>query len=130
MLTSAYSEATTAKVTVVTGNAIAGAYISFVSSAGAPDFVFAWANSTLGALEPMTAVQLLYKERLANGEDRKALEAEYKNEKCSPFCAAEKGLITDVIMPEDTNEKIVSALDVLSSKRVSTLSKKHTNIPL
>lgn len=129
-LTSAYSEATTAKVTVVTGNAIAGAYIAFVSSAGAPDFVYAWSNAVLAVLEPMTAVQLLYKERLANGEDRKALEAEYENEKCSPFCAAAKGLVTDVIMPEETNEKIISALDVLSSKRVSTLSKKHTNIPL
>lgn len=130
MLTSAYSEATTAKIVVVTGNAIGGAYIAFVSSAGAPDLVYAFANSTIGVLEPMTAVQLLYKERLAAGEDRKALENEYAVDKCSPFCAAAVGLVNDVINPEDVSEKIISALDVLSSKRVTTLSKKHTNIPL
>ncbi len=130
VLTSAYSEATTAKLAVVTGNAIAGAYIAFVSSAAAPDMVFAWADSIIGALEPMTAVQLLYKERLEAGEDRKALEAEYASDVCSPFNAAAAGLITDVIDPAETANKISSALDVLSSKRVSTLSKKHTNIPL
>lgn len=130
VLASAYSEATTAKITLVTGNAIAGAYISFVSSAGAPDMVYAYNNATIGVLEPMTAVQLLYKERLANGEDRKALEAEYANDKCSPFGAAALGFVNDVIEPAEAVDKIVSALDILSSKRVSTLNKKHTNIPL
>ena len=130
VLASAYSEATTAKITLVTGNAIGGAYISFVSSAGAPDMVYAYADSTIGVLEPMTAVQFLYKERLANGEDRKALEKEYASDKCSPFNAAALGLVNDVIEPADAVNKIVSALDILSSKRVSTLSKKHTNIPL
>ena len=130
MLTSAYSEATTAKIAVVSGNAIGGAYIAFVSSAGAPDLVYAYADSVIGVLEPMTAVQLLYKDRLTAGEDRKALENEYVIEKCSPFCAAAVGLVNDVINPEEVSSKVISALDVLSSKRVSTLSKKHTNIPL
>lgn len=130
ILTSAYSEATTPKVTVVTGNAISAAYIAFVSSAAAPDMVFAWADAVIGTLEPMTAVQLLYKERLLAGEDRKQLEAEYISDKCSPFNAAALGLVNDVIEQEDTAAKIVSALDILSSKRVSTISKKHTNIPL
>ncbi len=130
MLTSAYSEATTAKISVVTGNAIAGAYITFVSSAAAPDMVYAWSDAVIGTLEPMTAVQLLYKDRLEAGEDRKALEKEYASEVCSPFNAAAAGLITDVIEAGDTANKVSSALDILSSKRVSTISKKHTNIPL
>ncbi len=129
-LTSAYSEATTAKISVVTGNAIAGAYIAFVSSAAAPDMVYAWSDAVIGTLEPMTAVQLLYKDRLEAGEDRKALEAEYAAEVCSPFCAAAAGLVTDVIEAGETAGKVSSALDILSSKRVSTISKKHTNIPL
>ncbi len=130
MLTAAYSEATTPKVAIVTGNAIGGAYIAFVSSAADPDFVFAWPQSVIGTLEPMTAVQLLYKERLTAGEDRATLEAEYAAVKCSPFSAAASGLVTDVIEPQDTASKVVSSLDVLSSKRVTTLGKKHTNIPL
>ena len=130
ILTSAYSEATTPKITVVTGNAIAGAYIAFVSEAAAPDMVIAWSNSVIGTLEPMTAVQLLYKERLEAGETRESLEAEYTADQCSPFNAAALGYVNDVINPEDTAQRVISALDALSSKRVSTISKKHTNIPL
>lgn len=130
VLTSAYSEATTPKITVVTGNAIAGAYIAFVSSAAAPDLVLAWSNSVIGSLEPMTAVQLLYKDRLAAGESRQSLESEYALDNCSPFRAASVGLVNDVISPDETSVRVISALDVLSSKRVTTLSKKHTNIPL
>jgi len=130
VLTSAYSEATTPKITLVTGNAIAGAYIAFVSSAAAPDLVLALSDSVIGTLEPMTAVQLLYKDRLLAGESRESLEAEYALEKCSPFKAAAVGLVNDVISAEEITERIISALDVLSSKRVTTLSKKHTNIPL
>lgn len=129
MLTSAYSEATTPKITVVTGNAYAGAYIAFVSEAAGPDIVFAWDSSAIGTVEPMTAVQFLYKDRL-NGENRSDLEKEYAAVKCSPFNAAALGYINDVITADETAEKIISALDVLSSKRVSTLNKKHTNIPL
>lgn len=128
-LTSAYSEATTPKISVITGNAFAAAYISFVSEAAGPDLVLAWDNAAIGTVEPMTAVQLLYKDRLAAGEKRCDLEQEYKEVKCSPFNAAALGYVSDIIAAEDTAEKIVSALDILSSKRVSTLSKKHTNIP-
>lgn len=130
LLTSAYSNATTAKITIVTGNAIGGAYIAFVSSASDPDFVYAWSDSVIGALEPMTAVQLLYKKRLEAGEDRKVLETEYAREKCSPFIAAAAGYVDDVISPDETASKLVAALDLLASKRVPTIAKKHSNIPL
>lgn len=130
MLTSAYSEATTAKISVVNGNAIGAAYIAFVSSASNPDLVYAWPQSVIGNLEPMTAVQFSYKERLEAGEERKALEEEYKSVVCSPFNAAAKGYVNDVIEPEQTANKLISSLYLLSSKRVTTLSKKHSNIPL
>lgn len=130
ILTSAYSEATTPKITVVNGNAVAGAYIAFVSSAAAPDMVFATPDSVIGALEPMTAVQFMYKDRLSAGEDRAALEKEYALEACSPFAAAAVGLVNDVVPADELAGKVISALDVLASKRVSTLNKKHTNIPL
>ena len=130
MLTSAYSEATTAKISVIIGNAIGAAYIAFVSSASNPDLVYAWPQSVIGSLEPMTAVQFSYKERLEAGEERKALEEEYKTVVCSPFNAAAKGYVNDIIEPEQTACKLISSLTLLASKRVTTLSKKHSNIPL
>ena len=130
VLTLAYSDATTAKITLVTGNAVSSAYIAFVSSAAAPDMVFAWPDSVIGTLEPMTAVQLLYKDRLEAGESRADLEKEYAKKECSPFNAATYGYVDDIIEPGATYEKIVNALNLLSSKRVSKMNKKHTNIPL
>lgn len=130
ILTSAYSEATTAKIVLVTGNAVAGAYIAFVSSAASPDMVFAWPEAVIGALPKQTAVQLLYKDRMVAGEKRSELEQEYATQKCSPFVAAASGLVNDIISPEETAAKVISALEVLSSKRVSTISKKHNNLPL
>lgn len=130
LLTGAYSEATCPKISVVIGNALSAAYITFVSAASAPDMVFAFNNSAIGTLEPMTAVQLLYKDRLAAGESRKDLELEYISEKCSVFDAAAKGYVTDIISKDEAAAKISTAIDLLSSKRVSTMNKKHTNIPL
>ena len=130
LLTGAYSEATCPKISVVAGNAYSAAYIAFVSAASAPDMVFAFEDSAIGALEPMTAVQLLYKDRLLAGETREDLEKEYISEKCSPFSAAAKGYLTDIITKQEAILKISSAIDVLSSKRASTMNKKHTNIPL
>ena len=130
LLTSAYSEATCPKISVVIGNAISAAYITFVSAASAPDMVFAFKDSAVGTLEPMTAVQLLYKDKLADGVSRKDLENEYITEKCSVFDAAAKGYVTDIILKEEAAAKISAAVELLSSKRASTMNKKHTNIPL
>ncbi len=130
VLTLAYSEATTPKITLVTGNAVSSAYIAFVSSAANPDLVFAWPQAVIGTLEPMTAVQLMYKDRLEAGENRADLEAEYAKEVCSPFNAASYGFVDDIFEPSATYDKIRHALDLLLSKRVSKMNKKHTNIPL
>lgn len=130
LLASAYSEATCPKISVVLGNAISAAYIAFVSAAAAPDMVFALDNSVIGTLEPMTAVQLLYKDRLIAGETREALEKEYITDKCSAFNAAAKGYVTDIITKEEIASKLAAATNLLMSKRVSTMDKKHTNIPL
>lgn len=128
-LTAAYSEATTAKVTLITGKAYGAAYTCFAGKAASADYVIALENSVISALEPMTAVQFLYSDRLAD-TPRDVLIKEYAANEGSPFKAAEKGAVDDVIKAEDTAEKIIAALDMLASKRVSTVDKKHSVMPL
>ena len=129
MLTHAYAEATTAKITVITGKAYADAFTSMAGKGADCDAVVAWENAEISALEPMTAVQLMYKDRLGE-ETREALEQEYKTTVASPILAAQNGFIDDVIKPEDTAQKVIELLEMLSSKRVSTLDKKHSLIQL
>lgn len=128
-LTHAYAEATTPKITVITGQAIGAAYIAMAGRANNADVVFAWPNAVVSSLEPMTAVQIMYKDRLAS-ESRESLESEYKNTVASPFTAASAGLIDDIIARVETADRVSEALTMMESKRVSTMNKKHSNIPL
>ena len=128
MLTMAYSEATTAKVTVITGKAYGAAYTAMAGAGSGCDIIYALADAAICALEPMTAVQFLYKDRLGD-EKREDLEKEYILTAGSPFEAAKNGAITDIITKEEMTGKVMIALDMLASKRVSTLEKKHSNMP-
>lgn len=127
-LTGAYAEATTAKVSVIVGKAYGAAYTAMAGKASGADVVIAVADAAICTLEPMTAVQFLYKDRLGE-EKREDLEKEYVLTVGSPFKAAENGDIDDVITAEEIPAKVIAALDMLSSKRVSTLDKKHSNMP-
>ena len=45
----------------------------------------------------------------------------------SPYAAAKASLIEDMVAPADTRDAVITALDMLASKRVSKLPKKHSN---
>ena len=128
MLTSAYADATTPKIAVITGKAIGSAYISLAGRAANADVVFAWKDAVVSALDVDAAVAFMYNDRLAAGENRNELVNEYINNEASPLVAASMGQIDDVFDACATRAKLISSLDMLSGKRVSTLPKKHTVI--
>ncbi len=127
-LTGAYAEATTAKITVIVGKAYGTAFTAFAGKASGTDYCIACADAEICALNPTTAVQFLYNDRLAE-EKREDLETEYKLTEGSPFKAAENGAIDDITVKENIAQGVISALDMMASKRVSTLEKKHSNMP-
>ncbi len=133
-LSQAYAEATTAKITVLVGKAYGPAYIAVAGKAAGADAVLAWPTAAILPLAPETAIHIFWKDRLAKmtnpTEDRKALAAEYAETEGSVFAAAAAGEVTDVVAPADTKAKLMAMLDMLSSKRVTRLPKKHSNIQL
>ncbi len=128
VLAGSYAEATTAKITVITGAAYGAVYTCFAGEAAGCDAVFALEGSSIAALRPDTAVQFLMADRL-DGANRAALESEYKAVSASPALAAGKGLVSDIITPGEMPARVLAALEMLESKRVSTLGKKHANLP-
>jgi propionyl-CoA carboxylase beta chain len=48
----------------------------------------------------------------------------------NPYCSAELGYIEDVIEPAQSRQRLISAFDMLESKRESHPARKHGNIPL
>ena len=133
-LSHAYAEATTAKLTVVTGRAYGPVYIAAAGKSAGADVVLAWPSAVISPLAPETAVHILWQDKLAAMTDptkeRPALAEEYAETACSPLAAAADGFVTDVIPPAETKAKLVAMMDMLSGKRVSRLPKKHSNLPL
>ncbi len=131
-LANTYAEATCAKVNVITGNAIGAAYIALAGTNANADVTFAWPDAVISALPVETAVEFSMTSRMEGCDDavacRAAVAEEYKDTTASAFAAAEDGFITNVIAPEDTRAQVITALDMLSGKRVSKLPKKHTTL--
>lgn len=133
-LSGAYSEATTAKITVVSGSACGPVYIAVAGRGANSDFTMAWPDAVVSAVAPETGAIFLWNDRLAGSadpvNDRKKLIEEYRQTEASAQKAAEEGIIEAVVSPEETRAEIIACLDMLSGKRVSTLPKKHADIQL
>ncbi|NLV57306.1 MAG: methylmalonyl-CoA carboxyltransferase [Clostridiales bacterium] len=131
----AYAEATVPKLCVVTGDAIGQAYVAMGGKANA-DVTYAWPSATISALTPEAAVAVLYKEQIAGNatipveEARRQYADEYVRDVAGALNAAKAGLVDDVIDPDRTRALLISALEMLASKRDSNPAKKHGNIPL
>lgn len=130
-LTNAYAEATTAKISVITGEAYGAVYMALAGAAAGVDVAYAWPTASISALNPTTAAVMLWSDKLKGSSnptaDRAKLIAEYKDQEACPFKAAGDGFVQDVIEPSETRLKLYAALDMLAGKRVTRLPKKHAN---
>lgn len=129
-LSHAYSEATTVKISIIIKRAYGPAFVALCGKAANADLVLAFPDSVVSPVDPITAASVVYSERISAGESREELEQEYRMEKASAFAAARVGAVDDIILPEEIRTRVASALSMLSSKRVETLPKKHSNMPL
>lgn len=126
----AYAEATVPKITVITRKAYGGAYIVMNSKHLRGDLNYAWANAEIAVMGPKGAAQILFREHAQDKRKMKRLTDEYINKFASPFAAASRGFIDEVIRPQNTRWRICRALSLLEKKAVDTPWKKHDNLPL
>ncbi|SHI07591.1 acyl-CoA carboxylase subunit beta [Sporanaerobacter acetigenes] len=130
----AYSEATVPKVTLIVRKAYGGAYLAMCSKDLGADQVFAWPNAEIAVMGPDGAANIIFKKDIKNAEDPIEMRAEkieeYRDTVANPYIAASRGFVDDVIVPSTTRQRLVSAFDMLQSKRENRPSKKHGNIPL
>ncbi len=129
----AYAEASTARISIVAGNAIGMGYLAQASRAAA-DVVYAWPGAVISAVTPKIAAQLLYADEMKAADDpfkkREELEAKYADDVADGVNAAVQGFVDDVIEPAQTRQLIAAALEMLSGKRETKPAKKHGNMPL
>ncbi|MEA5051115.1 MAG: carboxyl transferase domain-containing protein [Oscillospiraceae bacterium] len=123
-------EATTAKLSVITGSAVGAAFTTFCSKNGGADMTWAWDDAVISALPCEAAAALLHAGDIKADADIPVLGAKYAAEEASAACALKAGVIDAVLAPEQTRDALIAALDMLATKRVSRLPKKHGNLPL
>jgi len=130
----AYAAATVPKITIIMRKAYGGAYLAMCSRDLGADLVFAWPTAEIAVMGAQGAANILFKKEIAEAEDPKAkaaeLAAEYQERFASPYAAASKAMITDVIEPSQTRAVVAMALRNTLSKRETRPPKKHGNIPL
>ena len=130
----AFSEATVPKINVILRKAYGGAYIAMNSKHLGADMVFAWPTSEIAVMGPEGAANIIFRKDIAEANDpvgeRQNKIEEYREKFTNPYEAAKRGYVDDVIEPDSTRPRIISALEMLASKRVESPAKKHGNIPV
>jgi len=130
----AYCEATVPKVTVITRKAYGGAYLAMCSKDLGADVVFAWPSAEIAVMGPEGAANIIFRNEIQNAADpvttRKDMISAYTAEFATPYKAAERGFVDDVIEPAHTRLRLIDAFDMLTTKREKLPAKKHGNIPL
>ena len=127
----AYAEASVPKVTLIMRKAYGGAYIAMNSKSLGADLVYAWPTAEIAVMGASGAVEVIGRREIAAAEDKAAkreeLIAEYNERFVNPYAAAGCGVIDEVIAPDETRRRLVSAIKMLKSK---SHGEKHGNIPL
>jgi acetyl-CoA carboxylase carboxyltransferase component len=130
----AYCEATVPKLTVITRKAYGGAYDVMSSKHIRGDMNFAWPTAEIAVMGIEGAVNIIFKDRIAEADDpaaeRGRLVADYETQFANPYVAAARGYVDDVIKPSETRPRLIAALEMLAGKRDTNPRKKHGNIPL
>src|SRR5579884_967768 len=124
----AYSQCTVPLVTVITRKAFGGAYDVMASKHIGGDVNYAWPTAQIAVMGAKGAVEIIF--RGGSAEEIAARTKEYEDRFLSPFVAAERGYIDDVIMPHSTRRRVARALAMLRGKQVEVPARKHDNLPL
>src|SRR5437016_540534 len=130
----AFCEATVPKLTVITRKAYGGAYCVMSSKHIRGDVNFAYPTAEIAVMGPDGAVNILYRRETEQAKDAAAFKEEktreYREKFATPYVAAERGYVDEVIEPKDTRARLIAALELIRTKRDANPPRKHGNLPL
>ena len=89
-------------VTVITRKAFGGAYDVMASKHVGGDVNYAWPTAQIAVMGAKGAVEIIFRADIGEPKKIAARTKEYEDRFLSPFVAAERGYIDDVIMPRAT----------------------------
>ena len=130
----AYSAATVPKIQVILRKSYGGAHLAMCSRDLGADRVFAWPTAEVAVMGAEGAVEIVFRKEMQEAQDKAARRAElietYRSTFATPYVAAGRRLVDDIIEPADTRRHLAQALEYLHTKRELRPAKKHGLIPL
>ena len=130
----AYCDATVPRIQIILRKAYGGAYIVMDSKSIGADLAFGWPSNEVAVMGADAAASIIFRRELAAAPDPQArraeLVAEYTERLMTPYVAAERGLLDDIIDPRSTRATLIRSLELLRTKRQSLPHRKHGNVPL
>ena len=130
----AYAEATVPKVTLIMRKAYGGAFIAMNCKMMSADMVYAWPIAEIAVMGADGAVQIINRREIAGAKDPQQeyerRKAQYEEKFSNPFLAAKKGYVDEIILPQETADRLKETFRLLRTKEETPYTKKHGNIPL
>ncbi|BES65963.1 acyl-CoA carboxylase subunit beta [Gottschalkiaceae bacterium SANA] len=130
----AYSEATVPKISVILRKAYGGSYVAMSSKSLGADLVLAWPNAEVAVMGPAGAANIIFRKEIEAADQPAMVRQEkvdlYRETVANPYVAAQRGMVDDIIEPQYTRQRLISALDMLQTKQEKHPAKKHGNCPL
>ena len=130
----AYSAATVPKIQIVLRKSYGGSHLAMCSKDLGADRVFAWPTAEVAVMGAEGAVEIVFRKEMEAAQDKAACRAEliekYRSTFSTPYVAAGRRLVDDIIEPADTRKHLAQALEYLQTKRDHRPPKKHGLIPL
>lgn len=129
-----WADATVPLIAVMVRKSYAGAHYGMLDKSIGADLVYAWPTARVSIVGAETAASIIFAKEIKNAanpeEERARKLKEYADMYESPYQAAERGYIDDIIQPSDTRRTINRALDALAQKHVARPRRKYSNITL
>ena len=130
----ALSESTVPKVSIILRKGYGG---GITAMGGHPalgiDRIYAWPTGEVAVMDPLAAVNLLFREEMKKAEDpdafKKAKVAEFDERFYTPYYAAAGLRLHEVIAPAETRQCLIQTLELARWKK-RTHRVFHGNIPL
>ena len=130
----AYSEATVPKITLIIRKSYGGAYLAMCSRDVRADQVIAWPTAEIAVMGSQGAANIIFRKEIEKAADPEKVRQEKINEFqqkfSNPYEAAKRGYVDMVIDPRETRPRVITALEMLSTKRETRPAKKHGNFPV
>lgn len=129
----AYSEATVPKITLVLRKAYGGSYLGMCSKDLGADVVLAWPQAEIAVMGAEGAANIIFRKEIEASDDKEATRVqkieEYRDTFANPYCAAARGFVDRVILPEESRLAVYQALIMSETKNELRPKRKHGILP-